>query len=490
MAKVSDEAVHRSKGVNLPGGIPQKTNNSITGDLSSIIENVAKDINKHIDKIYSGIDAIFDGLVDPSQLLLSESDKSLMSFISGGQSISKNQSYSSKQTNIQQFAKSISENIKKTNKILTSDGMQVIVTNFNEQKLKKENPKNVEVKVPEIKPVINIPDYTKQLDLLRDTIENSNKIASDNIIKVLTSKNEIKEKQQNIEVKVPEIKPVINIPDYSKQLDLLRYTIENSSKTASDNIIKVLTSNTNNQVNSVDLNNIKIDDLNFGQDSLKVLKDLSNALNSVSKVKYEVKDQNIVQYLTGIDKSISKIDIDKLKKKISKVNKLLTNDFLKLCDAINSASIDSKKTMSQLPSVVGLMNAIPSIGEIDKQKMKTLKKNLRSIYWMTTDSNILTGLGITSKGLISAIIKNIVDRSKEAGQGGFKSVGALSKFIESLVSLGENTNVDRTKIMKTQMALWSLLRIYDTKGPIAYLTLQVKELGDEIFKNNVVGKNN
>ena len=492
MAKISDEAVHRSKGVNLPGGIPQKDNNSITGDLSSIIENVAKDINNHIDKIYSGIDAIFDSLVDPSQLLLSESDKSLMSFVSGGQSISKNQSYSSKQTNIQQFAKSISENLKKTNKILTSDGMQVIVTNFNEQKLKKEKPQNVEVKVPEIKPVINIPDYSKQLDLLRDTIERSSKIASDNIINVLTTKNEIKEKPQNVEVKVPEIKPVINIPDYSKQLDLLRYTIENSSKTASDNIIKVLTSNTNNKVNSVDLNNIKvkIDDLNFGKDSLKALKTLSDALNSVAKVKYEIKDQNIVQYLTGIDKSISKIDIDKLKKKISKVNKLFTNDFLALCNAINSASIDSKKTMSQLSSVVELMNAIPSIGEIDKQKMKTLKKNLRSIYWMTTDSNILTGIGITSKGLISAIIENIVARSKEAGQGGFKSVGALSKFIESLVSLGENTNVDRTKIMKTQMALWSLLRIYDTKGPIAYLTLQVKELGDEIFKNNVVGKNN
>lgn len=435
MAKISDESVRRSKGVNLPGGIPQKANNSITGDLSSIIENVAKDINKHIDKIYSGIDAIFDGLVDPSQLLLSESDKSLMSFVSGGQFISRNQSYSSKQTNIQQFAKSISENLKKTNKILTSDGMQVIVTNFNEQKLKNG-------------------------------------------------------KSQNSKVKVPEIKPVINIPDYSKQLDLLRSTIENSNKIASDNIIKVLTSNTNNQVNSVDLNNLKIDDLNFGKDSLKALKTLSDALNSVAKVKYEIKDQNIVQYLTGIDKSISKINIDKLKKKISKVNKLLTNDLLDLCNAINSASIDSKKTMSQLSSVVELMNAIPSIGEIDKQKMKTLKKNLRSIYWMTTKSNILTGIGITSKGLISAIIENIVARSKEAGQGGFKSVGALSKFIESLVSLGEDTNVDRTKIMKTQMALWSLLRIYDAKGPIAYLTLQVKELGDEIFKNNVVGKNN
>lgn len=393
MAKISDESVRRSKGVNLPGGIPQKENNSITGDLSSIIENVAKDINKNIDKIYSGIDMIFDGLVDPSQLLLSESDKSLMSFVSGGQFISKNQSYSSKQTNIQQFAKSISENIKNTNKILTSDGMQVIVTNFNEQKLEKE---------------------------------------------------------------------------------------------------KYKSNNTNNQINPVDLNDlkIKIDDLNFGEDSLKALKTLSDALNSVAKVKYEVKDQNIVQYLTGIDKSISEIDIDKLKKKISKANKLLSNDFLELCKAINSASIDSKKTMSQLSSVVELMNAIPSIGEMDKQKMKTLKKNLRSIYWMTTDSNILTGLGITSKGLISAIIKNIVARSKEAEQGGFKSVGALAKFIESLVTLGENTNVDRTKIIKTQMALWSLLRIYDTKGPIAYLTLQVKELGDEIFKNNVVGKNN
>ena len=394
MAKISDESVRRSKGVNLPGGIPQKANNSITGDLSSIIKEVSKNIIEHIDEIYSGVDLIFNGLLDPSQYKLSQSNMALMSFISGGQSISKDQSYSSKQTNIQQFAKSISENLKKTNKILTSDGMQVIVTNFNEQKLEKE---------------------------------------------------------------------------------------------------KYKSNNTNdNQVNPVDLNslNIKIDDLNLGKDSLKALKTLSDALNSVAKVKYEIKDQNIVQYLTGINKSISKIDIDKLKKKISKVNKLLTNDFLGLCNTINSASIDSKKTMSQLSSVVELMNAIPSIGEIDKQKMKTLKKNLRSIYWMTTKSNILTGIGITSKGLISAIIENIVARSKEAGQGGFKSVGALSKFIESLVSLGEDTNVDRTKIMKTQMALWSLLRIYDTKGPIAYLTLQVKELGDEIFKNNVVGKNN
>lgn len=397
MAKVSDKAVGRSKGGNLlPGG-------SITGNLDEIVNS----INNSIKKVEAGINLIFNGNVDSQKSFsefidafnktrsqASEEFMSMMGFVSGGQTISENTIYDNIKNNIQSFTKSISENLDKTNEILTSDGMQVIVTNFNEQKLEKE---------------------------------------------------------------------------------------------------KYKSNNTNdNQVNPVDLNslNIKIDNLNFGQDSLNVLGDLSNALNSVAKVKYEVKDQNIVQYLTGIDKSISKIDIDNLKKKISKVNKLLTNDFLKLCDAINSASIDSKKTMSQLPSVVELMNAIPSIGEMDKQKMKTLKKNLRSIYWMTSKSNILTGFGITSKGLISAIIKNIVARSKEAEQGGFKSVGALAKFIESLVSLGEDTNVDRTKIMKTQMALWSLLRIYDTKGPIAYLTLQIKELGDNILKDNVVGKNN
>lgn len=397
MAKVSDKAVGRSKGGNLlPGG-------SITGNLDEIVNS----INDSIKNVKDSIDLIFNGNVDSQKSFsefidafnktrsqASEEFMSMMGFVSGGQNISENTRYDNIKTDIQSFTKSISENLDKTNKILTSDGMQVIVTNFNEQKLEKE---------------------------------------------------------------------------------------------------KYKSNNTNdNQVNPVDLNslNIKISDLNFGQDSLEALKNLSDALNSVAKVKYEIKDQNIVQYLTGIDKSISKIDIDELKKKISKVNKLLTNDFLKLCGAINSASIDSKKTMSQLPSVVELMNAIPSIGEMDKQKMKTLKKNLHSIYWMTSKSNILTGFGITSKGLISAIIKNIVARSKEAEQGGFKSVGALAKFIESLVSLGEDTNVDRTKIMKTQMALWSLLRIYDTKGPIAYLTLQIKELGDNILKDNVVGKNN
>lgn len=383
MAKVSDKAVDRSKGGNLlPGG-------SITGNLYEIVD----DINDSMKNVEAGIDLIFNGNVDSQKSFsefinafnetrsqASEEFMSMMGFVSGGQTISKNTNYNSIKTNIQSFTKKIQSSL--------------------------------------------------------DTIKNIQEIIDPG--------------------KGMKVISVNNVTDNSR----------------------------NNNAN------VKLSDLNLGEDSLKVLKDLSNALNSVAKVKYEVKDQNIVQYLTGINKSISKINIDNLKKKISKVNKLLTNDFAGLCKAINSASINSKKNMSQLSSIVELMNGIPSIGEIDKQKMKTLKKNLHSIYWMTSKSNILTGLGITSKGIISAIIENIVARSKEAGQGGFKSVGALAKFIESLVSLGEDTNVDRTKIMKTQMALWSLLRIYDVKGPIAYLTLQIKELGDNILKDNVVGKNN
>lgn len=383
MAKVSDKAVDRSKGGNLlPGG-------SITGNLYEIVD----DINDSMKNVEAGIDLIFNGNVDSQKSFsefinafnetrsqASEEFMSMMGFVSGGQTISKNTNYSSIKTNIQSFTKKIQSSL--------------------------------------------------------DTIKNIQEIIDPG--------------------KGMKVISVNNVTDNSR----------------------------NNNAN------VKLSDLNLGEDSLKVLKDLSNALNSVAKVKYEVKDQNIVQYLTGIDKSISKINIDNLKKKISKVNKLLTNDFAGLCKAINSASINSKKNMSQLSSIVELMNGIPSIGEIDKQKMKTMKKNLHSIYWMTSKSNILTGLGITSKGIISAIIENIVARSKEAGQGGFKSVGALAKFIESLVSLGEDTNVDRTKIMKSQMALWSLLRIYDVKGPIAYLTLQIKELGDNILKDNVVGKNN
>lgn len=228
MAKVSDKAVDRSKGGNLlPSG-----QNTISGNLYDIVNT----INESMKNVEAGVDLIFNGNVDSQKSFFefintfnkiksqaSEEFMSMMGFVSGGQNISENTNYNNIKTNIKSFTKSISENLDKTNKILTSDGMQVIVTNFNEQKLKKE-----------------------------------------------------KEKYKS--------------------------------------------NNTNNQINPVDLNNlkIKIDDLNFGQDSLNVLKDLSNALNSVAKVKYEVKDQNIVQYLTGIDKSISKIDIDNLKKKYLK----------------------------------------------------------------------------------------------------------------------------------------------------------------------------
>ena len=134
MEKVSDESVRRSNAGNLlPGG-------SITGNLDEIVN----DINNSIKNVEAGVDLIFNGNVDSQKSFsefinafnktrsqASEEFMSMMGFVSGGQSISENTRYDNIKTNIQSFTKSISENLNKTNKILTSDVMQIIVTKFN-----------------------------------------------------------------------------------------------------------------------------------------------------------------------------------------------------------------------------------------------------------------------------------------------------------------------------------------------------------------------
>lgn len=380
--------VRKTNGPLVPSG-----QNTISGNLYDIVDTIQKSMKE----VESGVNLIIDGNLDTqkdftdfmklfneSRNQASEEFMSMMGFVSGGQKISKNTTYSSINTNIQAF----------TRKMMSS----------------LDTMKNIQ----------DIIDPRKGLRVISVSNVNNNSIGSKN--------------------------------------------------------------------------DVKLSDLTLSKDSKDVLDRLSNALHDITKVNVgNGSKSNIIDYVLDFDKSMSKVNIDEIEKKAASINNLFkkNSEVYRLVENIRSLSIQTKKNaFSDISSISELMNAIPSIGEIDKQKMKVLKKNLRSIYWMTTDSNILTGLGLTSKGLISAIIKNIVARSKEAGQGGFKSVGALAKFIESLVTLGENTDVDRTKIMKTQMALWSLLRIYDVKGPIAYLTLQVKELGDDILKNNVVGKNN
>ena len=523
MAKVSDESVRRSKGVNLPGGIPQKANNSITGDLSSIIENVAKDINKHIDKIYSGIDAIFDGLVDPSQLLLSESDKSLMSFVSGGQSISKNQSYSSKQTNIQQFAKSISENLKKTNKILTSDGMQVIVTNFNEQKLKKEKPQNVEVKVPEIKPVINIPDYSKQLDLLRDTIERSSKIASDNIINVLTSKNEIKEKPQNVEVK-----PIINMPDYTEKLGMIEYTIDNSNYGAADKIVEALQkfnkSNINSQVDNL-VKTVNISDMSivkyfnylksiFKDTEFKIKNNVvnnSSNSSSVSSNTYTIKftDGKVFEDMTTLINSIATGDGKQLALELKKGNigdviysiiepiarigkqKFNSNGLdnidtiVKHVQTIMSSIKDLKLPKGQkIVDISAIFDSILKLGEYDKSKAKTMSKGLRKILWMVEKPDVLTSIGVWDRGLISKIIQNVINRAAEAKKVEGSSLDDLNTFFETLSKVGTDSfNYD--DIQKTYESLSDVATMYASKGPIINLISNTLELDDNTIKADI-----
>lgn len=468
MAKVSDEAVRKSKGVNLPGGIPQKDNNSITGDLSSIIENVAKDINKHIDKIYSGIDAIFDGLVDPSQLLLSESDKSLMSFVSGGQSISKNQSYSSKQTNIQQFAKSISENLKKTNKILTSDGMQVIVTNFNEQKLKKEKPQNIEVK-----PIINMPDYIEKLGMIESTIDNSNYGAADKIVETLQKFN-----KNNINNQIDNVVKTVNISDMSivKYFNYLKSIFKDTEFKIKNNVV-------NNSSNSSGVSSntytIKFTDG-------KVFEDMTALINSIAtgdgkQLALKLKKGNIGDVIYSIIEPIARIG----KQKFNSNGLDNIDTIVKHVKTIMSSIKDLKLPKGQkMVDISAIFDSILKLGEYNKNKSKTMSKGLRKILWMVEKPNVLTSIGVWDRGLISKIIQNVIDRAAEAKKVEGSSIDDLNTFFETLSKVGTDS-FNYNDIQKTYESLSDVASMYAVKGPIKNLISNILELDDNTIKADI-----
>ena len=429
---------------------------------------VSDESNKHIDKIYSGIDAIFDGLVDPSQLLLSESDKSLMSFVSGGQSISKNQSYSSKQTNIQQFAKSISENLKKTNKILTSDGMQVIVTNFNEQKLKKEKPQNVEVK-----PIINMPDYTEKLGMIEYTIDNSNYGAADKIVDALRKFN-----KSNINSQVDNLVKTVNISDMSivKYFNYLKSIFKDTEFKIKNNVV-------NNSSNS---SNVSSNTYTIKFTDGKVFEDMTTLINSIAtgdgkQLALELKKGNIGDVIYSIIEPIARIGKQKF-----------SNDGLKNIDKIVKhvqtimSSIEALKLPKgqKMVDISAIFDSILKLGDYDKNKAKNMSKGLRKILWMVEKPDILTSIGVWDRGLISKIIQNVINRAAEAKKVEGSSIDDLNTFFETLSKVGTDS-FNYNDIQKTYESLSDVASMYADKGPIRNLISNILELDDNTIKTDI-----
>ena len=473
MPKVSDESVLRSKGGNLlPSG-----QNAISGNLYDIVDAI-----KHsMENVLAGVDMIFSGNVD-SQKSFSEfinafnetrsqafeEFMSVMGFVSGGQSISENTSYDNIKTNIQSFTKSISENLNKTNKILTSDGMQVIVTNFNEQKLKKEKPQNVEVK-----PIINMPDYMEKLGMIESTIDNSNYGAADKIVEALQKFN-----KNNINNQIGNVIKTVNISDMSivKYFNYLKSIFKDTEFKIKNNVV-----NNSSNSSSVSSNTYTI---KFTDG--KVFEDMTTLINSIAtgdgkQLALELKKGNIGDVIYSIIEPIARIG----KQKFNSNGLDNINTIVKHVQTIMSSIKDLKLPKGQkMVDISAIFDSILKLGEYDKNKAKTMSKGLRKILWMVEKPNVLTSIGVWDRGLISKIIQNVIDRAAEAKKVEGSSLDDLNTFFETLSKVGTDSfNYD--DIQKTYESLSDVATMYAAKGPIINLISNILELDDNTIKADI-----
>lgn len=245
---------------------------------------------------------------------------------------------------------------------------------------------------------------------------------------------------------------------------------------------------TNGQNQKSSSSNISLNDIKIEENSLKAIQGLTTALNNINNNKLNLNFNGVISNLSNLQIASKNINTKKLTEFLNSINSNVIPKIANIIEGLGKIDGKIKNSNKAISDVSSLIQSLPTLASIDKQSMKVLKKNLRSIYWMTTDSNILTNIGLTNKGIISAIIKNISERAKESNKEGFKSIGSLVVFISKLVELGQ-IDASRKQILNTQMALWSLLRIYNSKGPIRYLMDEIIELGNEIDKNDLIGRN-
>lgn len=277
-----------------------------------------------------------------------------------------------------------------------------------------------------------------------------------------------------------------NIQNFSRNLSTSLKNLNQVLSSPDKGMLVYMENNGQNQKSSS--SNITLKDIKIEADSLKAINDLTNALNNVTNTKINLNFSAVMSNLSNLELAEKSVNPKRLGKFLNSLNKNVFPEIQGMLSSLTNVDKGIKNSNKAISDIGNLIQALPSLATIDKQSMKVMKKNLRSIYWMTTDSNILTNIGLTNKGIISAIIKNISERAKESTKEGYKSIGTLVAFINKLTELGQ-IDTSRKQILNTQLALWSLLRIYDSKGPIKYLMDEVNKLGNKISKNNLVGRN-
>lgn len=547
------ETINRTQGeVNMPGGnkkpeVKQENNNAVSGDLSTIVDEIKNSL-KRIDEWKTRIFSA-DGKSDnPKKNLLNIERRSLMAFLSG-QTISEVKDFEATQTYIVNFHKKIANVLDglsnvyvNTNDInsayenLASGSINVVLTNDitkkdNKDKDKKDNSKDV-LETNIFKICNDIEDNTKeQLEYLKKVFG-----------KLINKKgNQVTQKSKNSKVGNDFVKL-----DSSYIEDLKDVIIENSSKKTvekisyKDGILSLIANNIdkylgdNNEVNIFGVlslisdkidefgKNINIPELTISEASIdNIVTSIENVKLKLDLPKIEISDNskksidNLVKSIDNLQTSVSNIkdvstrlpqDIirqinslgsittsDSQIKRTARYIKTYNDEFFsndgvlrQLLKNINGLNFNSKNLNIGINNLNSLLQTLPSIGNIDKESMKMMNKNLHQLYWMTTKSNILTKVGITSKGIISAIIENIKARSEDVNNGGVKNFANIMGYLVKLIELYKDKSTEKS-LDSTKYNLHMLAYLYGTNGPVKALFEELKDLGDYAIEENLYG---
>lgn len=451
---ISRQALNRA---NTPSGEPQSKDNVISGTLSSIVDEIKK-LNEAEAESVKANKAI-GTTIETSELLNHMND--MMSIVAGamvGDNAADKKGYSSLKSLIKKET-AVLDVTQKLGKVLkidfnkffqdivktTQEGQKEIISSI-------ENGSNdiVDIlhnlKFPESKGDSLDPNIAAISDTITDILKNVNdtKLTLDNILKEV-SKGTADSSVSNINFDVD------SFLDELVKRKLQMETISIDGKISVDGIdAKSLNELLKNVGNSSKLNMVE------------------KTLGGIVSLFQMLGTKELLSSTKNSEKTIK--SMSSLLGKGGQLQSLLTN--------IKELQVEASKNSKDIASSIGeLFNSIIGLGNLDKEGLKKMKSNLRELDWMTRKDDVLTGMGVWSKGLIYRIIKNIVDICDEAKTSKGK-VKQIVNFLDSVVNLG--TSIDPKEMKEFRNGLYQLYSIYGPDGLFWDFTKGLSGHDDEI----------
>lgn len=441
---ISRQALNRA---NTPSGEPQSKDNVISGTLSSIVDEIKKlnEVEANSLKANQAIGTV----IEKSALLSHMND--MMSIIAGamvGDNAADKKGYSSLKSLIKKETAilDVTEKFSKVLKIDFNKFFHDIVKSTAEGK--KEIVSGIEIGSNDIVDAIH--------DLLSSSSD-KNKPLDPNIAAIADNVKKISDSQTQgtggtVSFDADKfLKELENHPLSLKTIDVTgEIKIEGIKDADLSGLVKILSTN-------------------FDKKNLKNLSNASNSLRMFSRTFEILGDKSFTKNLREAETNIPKMD------------GLLENHLLKIIKNAKDLEVEVKKEgKSAIEGISTFLTSISSIGDLDKNKMKQMKKNLREIDWLTQRDDFLTAAGIWNKGLIYRIIKNITTTADDAKSSKSKLkniVAVLDKFKDISTTLSPKDVKDLNK------SLSSLYVIYGPDGSFWDLTKEINKKGKNVDKS-------